>query len=142
MPGETKLSHALLLVRALRPGVADGRSAEVVGMVRQLDLAEAAAKLKPGARRRLYQVSYRVKDVESQGRGEAGLRRAVLVELIRSRKPSEVHASTSNWLLRSHLMADTLSQMLAAPLDLAVDFISVAQVGENRAKLGDADLQS
>ena len=131
-----------LLLKRVRPGVADGRSRALVRMVAALDAAEAGARLEPGATRRLYQVNYRVGDGGSKLKGEPGVRRSYLVELIESRSPSERHLSTSTWLLRSFLRAPALADLLSAPLDVSLDFLSVSLVGSDRATFGDAGLRS
>lgn len=131
-----------LILKRLRPGVADGRSPAPTRMVAALDKAEAGARLVAGAKQHLYMVNYRIGEVRSGSKGEAAKIRSELVGLLESRLPFEKHVSTSAWLFRSFLGAGDLAGLLSAPLDRSCDFLSVSVIGRDRATFGDADLQS
>ncbi|MGI4795317.1 MAG: hypothetical protein ACRYG8_14840 [Janthinobacterium lividum] len=141
MQSRDKSSPVALLLAKLRPGVADGRSPDLVKMVAAFDRAEAAARLALDAQARLLLVSYRVGDATSPSKGASDVRRSTLVALIESRKPSETHVSTSTWIIQSRLMAARLVDLLSEPIDQDHDFISVARVGSDRAKFGNAHLK-
>lgn len=123
--------------------LATERSKEVARWVQRLAAAEQAAKAKPEAKVRLYQISYRVDQRESASKGKEGPRRSDLVKLIDSMTPFDEHVSTSTWLVRSYIeSAVDLASLLTPQLDSRLDFLSVAQIGANRTIFGDAKLKS
>lgn len=119
------------------------RRQQIEGWIRALKAAESAAKAKPNAKRRLYQVNYRVDQTDSDQKGESGGRREALVELLKSLSPVERHQSTSGWIVWLFIEhATDVANLLAPPLDAKRDFLAVAELTSNRTVFGDAKLKS
>lgn len=119
------------------------RREKVDDWARALKAAEDRAKNAPNAKRRLYQVNYRVDHHDSDAKGSSGSRREALVEMLKSLSPVERHQSTSGWIVWLHIeKASDIAMLLAAPLDVKVDFLSVAELTANRTTFGDAKLKS
>ena len=92
---------------------------------------------------RLYQANYRVSDQKSEKLGDAGERRGALVELIRSLSPKERHQGTSTWVFQLHIAdAVDVANLLSAPLDAAIDLLSIAEISGNRTIFGKMRLAS
>lgn len=111
--------------------------------IAKLIAAENVAKANPNAKRRHYQVNYRVDQAKSEAKGEASHRREALVQLLKSLSPVEWHQSTSGWIVWLHIeKATDLANLLTPPLDARLDFLSVGELTPNRVIFGDAKLKS
>lgn len=132
------------LLRRLNVLVEDSkRRQEIEGWLKAIKAAEATAAGKPNAKRRLYQVNYRVAQTDSDEKGGSAGRREALTELLKSLAPVERHQSTSSWIVRLHVeQAIEVANLLTPPLDVKRDFLSVAELTANRAAFGDAKLKS
>lgn len=110
------------------------RSQKLEHWKEELRAADLEAALVPGARQITYEVHYRIHDDE---------RREEVVDLIRTFDDARKdHLSTSNWIILSFIEdAEKLVKMIGAPIDEAEDYLEVAEVSENRASLGYADLK-
>lgn len=107
-----------------------------------LAAADAAAAAELNSKPRLYQINYRIKDATSKTKGTAEQRRTALVAMIESLEPPEKHASTSTWIVRLHIKkAATALDLLKAPV-ASFDYLAIAQIDSNRAKFGNANLES
>ncbi|USI71505.1 hypothetical protein [Sphingomonas morindae] len=144
MNEKSKSRAAVLIERAsgsTRNIDAEKRKQQIETWIGALRTAEAAAQAKPHGRPHLYQVNYRIKEVMGQKTGDPGHRREALTAMLESLSPHEKHTSTSTWIVRLHVpSASDVLKLLKAPL-AQWDFLSVAEIGDNRSKFGDADLE-
>lgn len=93
------------------------RRRQIAQWIDALVAAEAAAKTAPDAKRRLFQATYRIKEVKDPVKGTADQRREALVAILESLKPAEKHISTSTWIIRLHIeQAQAVTDLLAGPL--------------------------
>lgn len=119
------------------------RRQQIEGWISALKAAESSAKANPNAKRRLYQVNYRVHQTESASKGASAARRSALVEMLKSLSPVERHQSTSGWIIWLHIEhASDVANLLGQPLDVNRDFLAAAELTANRTTFGDAKLKS
>ena len=141
MPIEEKLSKAakMLILTKSKKTVADN----IPQWKSAIISAEATAKAKQDTKERSYIISYRISS-EREGVASSASRRSSLVELITCMPVGEHHTSTSTYIVEFYLeRASEIIGLLSGPLERTLDFISVSRVSStNRAKLGNADLQS
>lgn len=138
--GSSPPSRAQSVIAKAEQSGDEARRHKIVGWIAALKTAEDAAKAKAGARKRIYQVNFRIKNITGTTTGTYDQRRGALVELLESLPVNEKHTSTSTWRMELHIeKATDLAKLLVAPL-AKVDFLSVAEVTANRARFGDADL--
>lgn len=63
--------------------------------------------------------------------------------MLRSLSPKERHPGTSTWIFQLHIAdATIIANVLAPPLDTAVDILAVAELTANRTTVGNAKLKS
>ncbi len=137
-----KLTRADRVVRELDETARKAHRQQVDGWIRALKAAEAKA-VADKLPLRLYQANYRVEDEKSATKGSYDLRRGAVVELLKSLSPKERHPSTSTWIFQLHIAdAPVIANLLAPPLDSAIDFLSVAELTANRTTIGSAGLKS
>lgn len=118
------------------------RRSKIDGWIKAIKAAEAAA-IGRKSPVRLYQANYRIEDKASATKGPADRRRESLIALLRSLAPKERHRGTSTWIFQLHVeKATDLANLFAAPLDVAIDFLAVAELTPNKTTVGDAKLKS
>ncbi len=115
----------------------------VESFMRNLLALERAASTKPSAIRHRYLVNYRVSNEPNAMKVDGAERRRTLVALIEALDPFEHHHSTSTFLVEVHIAsAEVLCRALAGPIDIGLDFISVAEITADRHAIGNSRLES
>ncbi len=136
----TAITKALSALEEASRTEAAARKREIDQWIAALAAAEVAA-VKANTKSRSFQVNYRIKNSTSKKRGKAEQRRSALIALLESLKPAEKHTSTSTWIISLHIeSAEKILDLLKGPV-APFDYLAIAEVGPNRAKFGDADLE-
>lgn len=129
------------IIKELEEAADKARALQLNGWILALKAAEASARVAQ-LLIRLRQANYRVKDEKSEAKGRYDQRRDALVAILQSLSPKELRPSTSNWIFQLHIAdATAIANLLAPPLNTAVDFLSIAELTANRTIVGDAKLK-